>query len=232
LSNTVCQSLKACCGTGAKFDTAKCIATYSGSAGGGWMGSGYVIPYQDSGRVAYDTSAACQCLEGNATINCGLVPQQTWNSIGSSCVGAVHGDVPAQIAAEAGTSDAGTADAGDGGSSACASSYECAEGAYCTVQNPSDPGSGALGTCLPLVPSGGGCTSDYQCSYLANGTPPLYCGPSNTCIPRLDAGAACQTNENCTLNNCSGFTCQSGIVFSDQVGAGGICDYFTLPDGG
>lgn len=222
LAATVCQSLKACCGTGARFDTPTCLSVYGNPSFGAWMGVGFVDPYLDGGRIAYDPAAACQCLEGNATISCGLVQQTTWNSIQQSCLNAVHGTVTVGSAS----------DAGDAAVGKCASSYECASGGFCTIENPSDQDA-SLGTCHALIGDGGMCASDFQCSYLTNGNPALSCnGQTQLCTPRKGAGAACQNNVDCTLNNCTGGTCQSGILFSDQVGSGGICDALTLPDGG
>ena len=218
LAGTVCQSLKTCCGTGAKFDTATCLSIYGNASFGGWMGTGFVAPYLDSGRIDYDTASACQCLESNATISCGLVSAATWNGIQKTCFAAIHG-----------TSSA----AADGGAASCGSSYECVTDQACSVENAADPSDAGLGQCQGLVGDGGGCTDDFQCSYLTNGDTGLHCdGTSHTCVPRVGDGVGCQVNENCLSNNCTSASCQSGVVFSDPVGSNGICDFFVLKDGG
>ncbi len=220
LASTVCQSLKSCCGTGANFDTASCLSTYGNPAFGGFLGVGFAVPYLDGGRIAYDPAAACQCLEGVASVNCGLIPGQTLLSLQQTCLAAIHGTVPITTAT----------DAGNGTAAGCASSYECVSGAYCTANAPTDPTDASLGSCSPLVSDGGACTSELQCSYLANGVPSLQC--SGTCIPRLEAGAACGSNTNCSSNVCAssgaGSICASGEVFSTMA----ACAFFTIPDAG
>jgi hypothetical protein len=216
----VCQSVQACCGlTNAQFNQALCFSTYSNPAYGGWMNIGFVEPYFNGGGIAYSQTSACACLEGNATISCGLVNASTWDSLTSDCLGAVQG-----IQA-----------IGD----PCASSYECAPGGYCTVDDPSDPTEAGLGTCLALLSLGDACTSNQQCGYVGSGSPIAYCDTvtTNSCVITHSPGSSCTGGPTCSTDLCeyssgTGLACASGAVFSDPLGSGGKCDYFTNPDSG
>ena len=226
VAGTVCQSLKACCNTGTNFDMQGCLATYGKPQFGGPFGVGFAVEHLEGGRIAYDPSAACDCITSLASINCGLLTQASFTSIQTSCFGAVHGTVPATSA------DAG--DAGDAGSAACASSYECINGAYCTLEYPADPGDASLGSCLPLVADGGSCSTDKQCSYLGNSSPSEYCnGTTHTCVPRLSAGTDCKISSNCISDICAFVPdgspiCATGEVFAPP----SVCTSFALPDAG
>ena len=208
LATTVCQSLKSCCGTGARFDTANCLSIYGKAAFGGFLGVGFTVPYLDGGRIDYDPSAACQCLEGVLTVNCGLIPQETLASLQNTCVQAVHGTAQPMTAI----------DGGEAGTAACAASYECAAGSFCTTNYPSDPLDAALGSCQPLVVDGGACGSDLQCSYLGNGAPSLYCS-GGKCTPRLGAGDTCTLNSNCASNVCASSTGNTSICATGEISA-------------
>jgi hypothetical protein len=216
---TLCQSLKGCCNTGPRFDTANCVASYAVPGSGGFLAVGLPSKYLDGGRVAYDPAAACQCLEAVSAINCGTVPADTLSAIQQKCLAAVHGDVAI----------AGPADGGDAGQPACASSYECATGAYCTKEYTSVPAADAsLGSCEPLVADGGSCASNNQCSYLGNGVGSLHCGPGSVCSTRSAAGVTCAINTDCASNLCTSASCSSGEVVASPA----LCTYFTLPDAG
>jgi hypothetical protein len=245
LVSAECQSLKTCCNIGSNFDTAACFSTYGNATFGGFLGTAFPVNYLDGGRIAYDPSAACRCLEAVTSLSCGLVTSDALAAMQASCLAALHGTVPIANVGDAGNandagdpgdaSDGGDAgDAGDAGPSGCASSYECASG-YCTVTYATDPVDAALGVCAPLVADGGACTSQFQCSYLSNGSPSLDCsGTSHTCVPRIPAGSACQTSSQCSSNLCQGGadggppTCVSGGV----IGSAGLCSAFTLPEAG
>lgn len=218
----VCQSLATCCNVGSSFNTASCLSVYDVPGSGSYLGVMYPLRFLDGGRVAYDPASACNCLEAIATINCGTVTAEALDSLEQTCFGAVHGTVPAENLTDAG-------DAGDGGAPGCASSYECVPGAYCSVELTSDPVDGGLGTCRQLVPDGGTCTDNFQCSYLANGNPSLYCSTdSGICAPRLEAGAPCAVNPTCSSNICDESICASGLVFASSE----ICAYLTVVDAG
>jgi hypothetical protein len=221
LATTTCQTLKACCGTGSSFDMASCVSLYGNPLYGGFLGVGFAAQYIDGGHITYNPSASCECLGSAAAINCGLIPQTTLASIQQTCFAALPGTVPVA-----------SGDAGDAGR--CASSYECAPGAYCTV-DPSGQSDASLGSCMALVADGGACTNDKECSYLGNGSPPLYCSTTtHACVPRVAAGTACQSNSECSSNTCivgadgGAPTCASGEIFSSA----STCTYFTLPDAG
>jgi hypothetical protein len=238
-----CQSLSGCCNLGAKFDTAGCHSAFGDPSFGGYLAIASPLPYVDGGRIAYDTEAACHCLEAAGSVNCGTVTQQTLASIQQTCIAALHGTVPNTVVA---SGDAGVTDAGASGDAAvlgCASSFECATG-YCSVEYPSTPAADAgLGTCAALVGDGGACgnlpselerTKQDQCSYLGNGQPELYCASSNTCAPRIATGSQCTSNSQCALNACQiGPDGGSPLCISGQVFASApTCVHFTLPDGG
>lgn len=213
LANTVCQHLQTCCGlSSSQFNMASCVSIYSNPSFGGWMGVAGVSPYFDGGAITYDTTAACQCLQGTSAIACGNVPSAQWNSLQNSCLGAAQGT------------------AAVGG--ACTSSYECAPSAeYCSA------GDGGTGACANLVPSGGPCQTNSDCSYLGNGNPPLYCdSATHTCVPRLVNGTACSLNAMCQSNICfytgNAQQCVDSVAFSDPMKANGKCEYFTIADAG
>ncbi|MGH7269418.1 MAG: hypothetical protein ACREJ3_03225, partial [Polyangiaceae bacterium] len=220
LASVVCQSLQTCCWlSSAQFNESLCLSTYNDETNGGWMNVGLAQRHLASGRVGYDPAVACQCLSGTTTINCGLVSSGTWDGLASNCAGALPGSVAL------------------GGS--CASSYECASDGYCTAELSRDPIDAAAGTCTALLPLNGACTNSAQCASVAAGSPSAYCDTTTTheCQPSLGTGATCVSSSDCASNICSfspgtGFTCSTGIVFSDPKGSGGTCDYFTNPDAG
>jgi hypothetical protein len=216
LATTVCARFQTCCGlTTPQFNSALCYSTFSVPAYGGWLGTGYVVPYENGPGITYNQSSACSCLEGASTITCDLIPSSTYDSLTSTCLAAFGPTVQLGYP--------------------CASSYECVSGAYCTVTDPSDPTDAALGTCAVLKSIGDSCTANDQCSYISAGSPSAYCA-SGHCATTLAAGATCTANADCASNICKNesgsVTCQSGEVFSDPLGSGGVCDYFTVPDSG
>ncbi len=221
-ATAACQRLQACCLVpAAQFNMATCITTFSDPSFGGWQGSAYGAPFLDGGRIGYDTTAACQCLQQTAALGCGLIPAATLTALENVCVSALQG----QAAVNA----------------PCSASLECRPGAYC------GPGDGGM-VCLPLVGQDGGCAGpgqagQDQCSYGGLGTsgpagnPTLYCNASNTCVPRQADNSNCMQGYECTGNNClfpatGSPTCQSSGTFSDPGVAGGTCDYFTITDAG
>jgi len=215
LVSAACQQFEQCCLLSpSEFNMALCTSFYS--KGGAWLGLGFVEPYFDGGRIAYDPTAACNCLVGTSGFNCGSLTGQDFTNLQATCFAAVHGT------------------ATDGG--ACASSYECAPGLYC-AQPAADAGDAGLGLCQPLVPDGGPCTTDFACSYLQNGQPELYCNSSTqTCAPRVDVDGGCTRNPMCTSNRCvyfsSGSLCQAGGITTDPGVPGGFCDALTIKDAG
>ncbi len=210
----LCTGLANCCNVGSSFNMPECLSALGAPGSGSFLGIGFPSRYLEGGRVSYDPISACKCLEQASSFNCGLIPAQTLDSIQQSCLGAIQGTSSISMG-EAGTS------------TACASSYECAPGAFCTTEYPGDPDAN-IGTCQALVADGGTCTSDNQCSYLGNGQPSLYCGPSSTCIPRLSAGTTCSGNGACASNVCVSPSCASGLVFASS----GTCAFLTKADGG
>ncbi|MGD0677655.1 MAG: hypothetical protein ABSC94_19735 [Polyangiaceae bacterium] len=199
-ATVVCQHIQNCCGlTNAQFNLNLCLA--SEGSGSGWMDIGSTVNYQNSGRIEYNPTAACECLQGSSTFSCGEIDQSTWDSLHQTCLAAVGG----------------TGIPSDGG---CQSSYECAPGYYC-------PGTDG-GACTPLVQNGGACAQDYMCSYIAAGSPTLYCNAtSHTCEPTLGAATACTVNTQCASNICAygTSTCASGIVIASPT----VCSIFTNP---
>ena len=105
---------------------------------------------------------------------------------------------------------------------ACASSWECAPGLYCSEDLSADPADAdALGTCLPIISIGGTCsaagrnadTANYQCSYVdETGSPTAYCNTGNSqCTATLGVGQSCPAGSlQCASSLCEG-TCVSGL---------------------
>lgn len=217
LANVVCSHLQTCCGlTANQFSETNCLGLYANPTYGAWMLTGYQAPYIAGGLLSYSQSSSCQCVEGVSALNCGVIPASTWDSVEQNCREAEQGTV-----AIGGT---------------CASSYECVSTAYCSVSDTSDPTDAALGTCIALVAPGGACTADDQCSYITTGSPSAYC-LANVCTATLAVGTACSRNTECSTNYCgysasTGFACSSGVLFSNPLGSGGLCDYLTVPDSG
>jgi hypothetical protein len=212
VATLACQRTQTCCLLSAsQFNMAECVATNAKTSTGGWGGAAFAEPYLDAGRIGYDPIAACQCLEITANVSCGLVMAQTLSALRGECTKALPGLSPID--------------------SGCGSSFECAtSSAYCT-------GSDA-GTCMPLVPEGGPCTTDDMCSYGALGSPSQYCDTttSHDCVPRVPDDGGCQRSAMCASDLClfanGVVSCQSSGVFSDPGVSGGLCDFFTIKDAG
>jgi hypothetical protein len=218
LATVGCARLQACCGlTSAQFNSALCYTNYSTPSYGGWAGTGFVVPYENGPGITYNQSAACSCLESTTTITCDLISGSTYTGLVATCLAAYGPTIALGYP--------------------CASSYECIDG-YCTVTDPSDPTDASLGTCAALKSIGDSCTADIQCSYISAGAPSAYCDLTGHCAAALAAGATCGANSNCASDICEysvtmgTVTCQSGEVFSDPLGSGGTCDYYTVPDSG
>jgi hypothetical protein len=226
-----CKSFASCCNIGSNFNDPLCLSFYADPAGGGLLGIGNIQSYIDGGRITYDTGAACECLETIATLNCGLVTEDTESLLRTSCYEALHGTSPTVTNED----DAGDAAADTGGQSgdaetgACAASYECSSG-FCSVTLPSDMTDASLGTCRPLLPDGGPCTSQAQCGYLGGGS--LYCAQNSACAPKTPTGQSCSASVQCVSGQCGstqqGLSCTGGFVFS----SGPACALFSLPDAG
>jgi hypothetical protein len=204
-ATAVCARIQSCCAlTNAQFNESECLQAYGQNAG--WMSIGRVTPYIDSGDITYDPVAACECLEQSGSLSCGTVDSVTWDSLETTCLSAVHGNVPV----------------GDAG---CASSYECAQASYCNGS-----------TCVPLVGAGGACTSNDMCDYISNGSPARYCDTSDastahSCIATLPAGSACSNTAICASNLCESPTpleCRSGVAFASAA----VCSFLMNPDAG
>ena len=76
----------------------------------------------------------------------------------------------------------------------------CAEGLYCA------------GSCKPVTPVGGDCTTDFPC-----GTK-RYCeSTTNTCQPQLDIGSPCTAEIQCQSSSCRGQTCVLGESIAKSV---------------
>ena len=212
VAQAACGTLARCCDLGASFNMPLCLSLFDTPPS--ILGVGNATPFIDGGRLSYQPAASCGCLEAISNLGCGFISSDGLSALRDACFGALEGTVPIANA--------------DGGS-ACASSFECEPGSFCTVEYPGDLADAALGTCQPLVGDGGACTTDNQCDYLTNGHPASYCGADNTCIPQKDAGELCTKSSACQSNFCSG-TCAGGIVFASAA----TCVTFTLaaPDAG
>jgi hypothetical protein len=205
-----CTSIGSCCtptyGTGTVYNDTACLGIYANPSG--WLGVLTATNYIGGGRVAYNTSNACACLVENQSLACGTIqgtaPDAGLIPLVYLCNEAIEGT------------------SGIGG--ACASSYECAPGEYCSVELAADPASSSsLGTCATLIAQGGACTADTQCSYLALGQPSLYCDTvtTNECQPRVAAGQVCSDDNDCISGLCSGNSCLIGQAVSSSF----ICSY-------
>jgi hypothetical protein len=210
-----CSTVASCCApsyTGTTiFNNAQCLSIFSNFPG--FLGVLQAAAYINGGRMQYNTTAACSCLEDNLALACGTIPATSADA----------GLVPLQYLCNGVFQ--GTAGIGD----ACASSYECAQGEYCSVELASDPTDDAgLGACAALLTQGETCTSNTQCSYAGLGQPSLYCDTANTgeCQPRLAAGVTCTTDDQCVSTLCAG-SCLSGEAVSSSF----LCGYLS-EDGG
>jgi hypothetical protein len=220
-----CQREQQCCQvTPAQYDVMGCANLLD--MYGGALRTGIYSAAFDGGHVGLNPATVASCFNEIAAIPCGMIAASVYAMAVTNCNAAIVGLIPL---------DAG----------GCTSSVECATGGYCTVPTGPDAGDSGIGTCVPLQGSGAGCTNppsqlspSEQCTYLGNGQPPLYCnfvGDSGmgqcTGAHASDADAGCTENAQCLSGFCGG-TCLSQTVFSDLGIAGGICDSFTIKDGG
>jgi hypothetical protein len=206
LSTVQCESLQQCCGIApANFNLSGaggCVPTFNAI---GWLGDTGPAAFLNGGRMAYNSAAACACLEGNVygTISCVTVPDTEYGPLESVCESALQG-----------TSGAG---------GPCASSWECMPGFYCSEELTADPDdAGALGTCSALLAVSDPCTKTDECTYIGSGTPTAYCNTSvtpNVCTSVVSDGNSCPSPNGaskCSSGICSSSICQSGFDFSSS----------------
>jgi hypothetical protein len=201
ITTVVCNRWQVGCGlNGSQFNAALCQEVYGTS---GFQNVGAAAAFLDGGRIGYDPTAACQCLELNTGLAPGLIAQSYLIMLQTTCLSAYVGTSPI----------------GDGG---CVSSYECVPGGFCN-----DPADGGLGTCMALVPEGGQCANSDMCNYVATGVRELYCNSALACGPTLEAGSECTGDLQCSSNSCIGATCQGGYNFASPA----LCGDFTVSPG-
>jgi hypothetical protein len=214
VDDAYCTRLQQCCGVDpASWNQdggvgAGCIATFDGL--GGAFGIASYGEALDSGLVGYNMTLAATCIKEWLSFNCGTVSVNGLNTAKADCFGAM----PGTLAANAGP---------------CVNSLECKSGEYCVKA--ADAG---MGTCIVLQTFGQPC-SDFKtstdCTYLGNGTPPLYCdADSGTCQNALPTGSVCKHNQQCQTNNCFSPSCIDTFQFSTP--GTGLCDLFTIKDAG
>jgi len=201
-----CQALETCCGEDAgQFDVPTCTTDFN--AVGGWLGMGTPSTFLGGGRMAYNQQAACECLEQIQAVPCITVASSYLAPMEGACLSAIQG-----------TSTSGEA---------CASSWECAPGLYCSVDLTADPAdAAALGTCVPIISIGSNCavtgrnsnTRDYPCNYVDdNGSPTAYCDTgSNLCTATVGLGQSCpQGSLQCATSLCES-TCVGNLDFASS----------------
>jgi hypothetical protein len=207
-----CTRLASCCGDdGGTFNITGC--THDLDVSGGAFGN-IGTAQLDSGNVTYVPSEAKKCLDDTATIACGSINATDIAVLTDECAAAIQGKFG---------SDAGP----------CSSSFDCQPTLYCASDG---------GVCAPLNATGQPCTDvvfSSDCSYLGNGTPPLYCSPldggGGTCQPQLANGTACSSFEECQSLICDFSAptadCSNTTVFSDKGTPNGVCTFYP-PDSG
>ena len=122
-ASTLCQSLEGCCNTGPAFDMAGCLSLYAVPGSGGLLGVGQPSEDTSTGKDGIRFHVRMQSASVVSTLNCGSVLEDTLNSIQQKCTSAVHGTVAITSVADGGDAEAPPA---------CASSYECVSGGFCT----------------------------------------------------------------------------------------------------
>jgi hypothetical protein len=142
---------------------------------GGWNNA---LPDDPSvvcrGNMYIDEDASAGCLAQLAAYACGTeVAASDFEVLIHACQNVLIGTL--------------SVDAGG-----CTSSFECVEGAYCSIA-----ADAAAGTCLPLVGDGGACSTDEMCRSASSGQPTQFCSadltgePMGTCTPQLGFDAGC-----------------------------------------
>jgi Dickkopf N-terminal cysteine-rich region len=156
-----CAGIANCCGVDAGgFNMAQCESD--------WISFGWDLTLPGNpgvygtGNLTFNAAQAANCVATLQNWPCGTFGATDNQAIISACIGVLGGTIPI-------------------GSAGCTSSFECVNGAYCNINT---------NVCTPLVGSGGACTSDEQCSYIAAPQPALYCNlyyPTDAGTPTMGA---------------------------------------------
>ncbi|MGH7295925.1 MAG: hypothetical protein ACRELB_13370 [Polyangiaceae bacterium] len=177
-----CQNWLSCCpgGDAGAYSLSACTDTYRGY---GWEGN---LPDNQTalgrGFIVIDSVKAAACVAAVQALPCGQQTAAQWSSVTQACELVLTGTIPI-------------------GSSGCVSSFECANGAYCSTND------GGVGSCVALATQGQPCNTvisslidpraDYMCSYLGSSSNGMFCdlinNPANsaTCQPLLANGINC-----------------------------------------
>jgi len=202
VNTAYCQQWANCCGNPSNFNVATCVKDV-GIGGGIGNVSLAVI---DSGNIAFDPSAASNCL---ATINALPCPQTTAAenlALINACAAAMQG----------------TLNVGETG---CRSSWDCKQPGYC--DRVGDAGTGTCTAILGLLQPCKDSEFSQDCTSLGN-APGAFCGPhgatSPTCLVAEKEGGVCDENAQCNSTLCYN-NCVPAEPFGVP-GDGGTCGFF------
>lgn len=225
----ICDRYDECCtvigldaGPATFFDKGLCKGRFTQ----GWNGSATGLQAAiaaDAGNIAFNATAALNCVRLVRTFQCPEVNGIEMKQIEDSCFGALSGTVAAN--------------------GACNVSIECSTGLYCDTGD-----SGATtGTCKPVLPFDAGCAIEYnqvttgtlytseQCSDKGKGAACEVIDPDTSLdakcgLPQLPNGTTCYSNSSCASNLCEiDFVTLPTCVNTSNILPSGTCEGFQSP---